>query len=228
MKNVAKYIIGVVGFLASFFAVVALFSAKMPVYVFATDCSMAFDEEGKSFDEINIPHYSSLSEKIISFVEFGEQHTAEIVYIDIQIEASDHAGRCNMNLDHLDLPPSVTENMDVTYGIRVINKDNNGELRDFELPKSLWARTAGYNGGSVSIFMPSESSIKTNGLYTIQKDWYYYSVSGPFVLQYHSGNGYNGVSFEPIEQSESFWQEVGCVKRRLEYPRFIRNFIPCM
>lgn len=228
MLQTFKYLAALVGFFASFVAVVGIFSAKMPTYEFVTDCGVSFDESGNLSFEIDDPKYDELSREVIEFINFAKRHTAEVIYLNFRIEASDHAGSCAMHASQLqeyfDIPDTTFGELDITFGISNLESG----IDDRKSDKELWIRTSEYNAGRSQVFLPAQNTIETNGLYTNQEDSHYYSVSGPFVLQYYQGNGFDAISFEPIERSEIFWQEVGCAKRRLEYPFFLRRVIPCI
>lgn len=226
--TLAKYSVGAVGFFASLIAVMGIFSAKMPAFELKTDCTFPVGAD-KSINAENDKKFADISRKIRAFMAFARQHQAEVVYVRIEIKATSVTGGCNMHDDYISdvMGPTETEAQQARrrFGIGPEVLEDSDIKPDDERVLELWARGAKHHD---FIRLPPPRKPGARGLYADARFDAYYSIGGPYVVQYVREEASETASLSELDRSVLFASEVGCAKRRLEYPAFLRPFIPCI
>ena len=115
--------------------------------------------------------------------------------------------------DHLaeDLPSGKTPNdIDRQFGLHQYNVEDT----DDDLFYRLWVRTSEVNSGTMSVLVPHPSSVPQDGLFITRRfgDTYYFS--GPVILGFSEGNGFDAVVLHPLGNSQIFWREISEINRQ--------------
>lgn len=230
-----KYFAALIGVLASLIAILGIFSSKIPQHSFEVSCAVFADEEGFPTEEANLTNRRNITEAMSKLVSFAQRHTAEVVFLNLEVRAVDGAKTCPMHreimADFYGLTESQMDNIFIGYGIT-----NLGERKEDGTPTLFYDQELRVlpegAAGSYVVILPAISRMERGGLFSIEStkrgEDFYYSVSGPFTMHYVPSNGEEAVFIEPVKNTELFWQEIGCMKQRLEYPSFLRPFIPCI
>lgn len=205
--KIAGLLSGAIALVASVIAIFAVFTAKLPTHRLHLSCDLY---HGSGEDDSAVSEEAERARRaIIDFVDFAREMRGQVVFLDIGIVASTHVGTCDLAGDWDGRPVRIDE--------------ASPEGPEF----NLTALTLEENAGAMSISFPVPDQIPRDGVFTTWQDWHYYAVSGPFVLQSHSGNGFDGASFLPVAGSDAMWREATCARAALRWPAWIRPFRPC-
>lgn len=184
--------------------------ASIPEHVFEADCNFFFSEDLDEISHANDENHQKISKGLTEAVEFAKTYQGQMVYIRLSVEASNSAGRCDMYDQHFRqiLPDDVPlADVDRKYGIRHLPEEvRSGENLD------IWARTLEHNGGSTAITLPKLADLPDDSLVVTQRFSAFYVFEGLAVPHYHSGNGFEGAGFNPIQDSAPFWREISKIR----------------
>ncbi len=200
-------------FLVAFYGQAQADDASLPVHRLSASCSYYINEDGVPLIAENEVLRLELESSVVDFVQFAKDHQGQATYVEFSIQASNSAGLCLMFDDHLasDLPPGKTlGSLDRSYGFNEIEQGK----ADDETTYRLWARTAEHNAGTTSIILPHPSEIPSDGLFVTRRFGDFYYFSGPVILGFSEGNGFESAVLQPIGNSQFFWKEISEIGRR--------------
>jgi hypothetical protein len=185
---------------------------SLPVHRFSASCDFFIDEDAVPLIVENEALHGKIQNSTVSFVEFAKSHQGQATYVEFSIEASNSAGWCMMFDDHLaeDLPSGTTPNdIDRQFGLHKYSIEDS----DTDVFYRLWVRTSEVNSGTMSVIIPHPSSIPSDGLFVTRRfgDTYYFS--GPVILGFSEGNGFDAVVLHPLGNSQIFWREISEINR---------------
>ncbi|PWV95274.1 hypothetical protein DFR52_1138 [Hoeflea marina] len=150
------------------------------------------------------------------FVAFARKHDGEIAYVQFGIQATDHAGNCALEgaAASGDGPPPT--------GLAPPEADSSWDRDGYGLVLS-----AVDNGNRVAVALPDARSMPPGRAYLNRKDWFRYYAAGLFVLRYETGNGFEGASLYPAQDSTVLAAGISCAKTRLDWPPELVRVLPC-
>lgn len=183
---------------------------SIPELVLEADCQFFASNDATEMDQENGENHQKLKQALTNAIEFAEAYQGQMVYVRLSIKASNSAGACDMYEPHLSqaLPDGLAlSDVDRKYGIRHLPK----EIRSNE-NLEIWSRTLEHNGGTMAIILPDFTDLPNDSLVVTQKFSTFYIFEGLAVPHYHSGNGFDGAGFNPIQNSAPFWREVSKIR----------------
>ena len=186
----------------------------LPVHRFTASCDFYTSETGAPIATANDTLHASIQSSIVDLVEFAKDHQGQATYVEFSIQASNSAGWCMMFDDHLaaDLPTGkVPSDIDRAFGLQQHSAEGSRDVF-----YRLWARTAEMNAGTMSVILPHAPSVPQDGLFVTSKFGAAYHFSGPVILEFSEGNGFNSATLHPLGNSQIFWREIARIARPLE------------
>jgi len=217
MRNLGRFALttaGIVGFVASLFAVIAVFSIRLPVNSLFLPCEFIYEDEPI---ETQKAKFSTHVHEVKKLSKWASEFNGEAVYVSLTVAAG------NENNVPCDIP-TFEKNFNLGFWFGK-PEDTHENITTSTLNAYDPSRAPAHSILSLPTFDENSSP-----LHTSDKTGALISIEGPFVVNYQSIGGSPGIevtSFVPFDDSSSLWQEIGCAKRRLNYPQWLRAFIPC-
>lgn len=216
--RVVEFLAAATAVLLAVVVIVGYFQVGVPILEIKEHCDPSWPSEDSTTDEI----IDETAERIWSFYEnvdsFAIENDGRIVYLDIEIEASDSALGC-----------ALSEGVfgefigDTTADPRFwMNFEDDPWSSDF-----VFALRGPY-GGVWQLSVPiNQRALPKNGQYRAIDHNHILSVEGPFLIEHSESNGFGQVTLYPQDDRVLSESEISCSKFRLASPEWLREIVPC-
>ncbi|MFV0410740.1 MAG: hypothetical protein ACK5LJ_13925 [Paracoccus sp. (in: a-proteobacteria)] len=252
-RNFFKKIFGgavaLAGFFASLVAVGALFTGDLPSHKYYLDCSAPLESKDgfwQTQDDISrFYDFAAVNDGRVVYLNLEVHPSSQAGSCRLADGATWNEGGDSVKTSY-SLKYTDSELLDERFDLE---PEQEQEIKDFVDGKSF-VGAAGARIGIESevnqesyrytpkgdgkiyppewiyIHLPDPEKISGNGVYRTEKSPFWYFLDGPFVIRLIQHRSVAVVKISPLSESENYWREVECSRKRIEWP-ILRRFNPC-